>query len=86
MLDDFLTVSEKPCRQSLGSQARVAWKPPPSGSFKVNIVGALFPKTKQAGVGVIVRDEEGVVVTTMSRKLDYLLGALQLSQRPWSSG
>ena len=86
MLDDFLTVSEKPRRQSLGSQARVAGKPPPSGSFKVNIDGALFPKTKQAGVGVIVRDEEGVVVTAMSRKLDYLLGALAIKPKALEFG
>ena len=31
---------------------------------------------KQAGVGVMVRNEEGIVITAMAKKLDLTLGAL----------
>lgn len=47
------------------------------GYFKVNVNGALFTKSKQSSVGVIVRDEEGNVVAAMCRKLDLPLGALE---------
>ena len=51
MLDEFLTVSEKPHRQREDSQSNAAWKPPPPGYYKVNVDGALFTKTKQAEIG-----------------------------------
>ena len=86
VLDDFLTVSEKPRRQRLESQPNAAWKPPLPGSFKVNVNGALFSKTKQAGVGVIARNEGGVVVATISRKLDYPLGALAIEVKALEIG
>ena len=76
MLDDFLTTTEKPCRSRIENQTSIAWKPPPPGSFKVNVDGALFLKTKQAGVGVMVHDEEGILIAAMARKLDLPLRAL----------
>ena len=76
MLDDFLTVSEKPRRLRIENQTNVVWKPPPPGFFKVKVDGALFSKTKQAGVGVMVCDEEGAVIVAMSKKVDLPLGAL----------
>nr|XP_023888076.1 uncharacterized protein LOC112000212 [Quercus suber] len=67
---------EKPCRPRLENQSDVAWKLPLSGSFKVNVDGALFSKSKQAGVGVMVRDEVGTMIAAMARKLDLPLSAL----------
>ena len=58
------------------SPSCVVWKPPPPGVFKVNVDGALFSKTKQAGVGVLVRDEDGNVIAALARKLDSPLDAL----------
>ena len=81
LLDEFLTVSEKPHRQRVDSQSNAAWKPPLPGYYKVNVDGALFTKTKQAGVGVIAQDEGGAVVAAMSRKLEYPLGALAIEAK-----
>ena len=53
------------------------WKPPLPGFFKVNVDRALFAKSKQSGVGVIVRDGEGNVVAAMCRKLDLPLSVLE---------
>ena len=39
--------------------------------------GALFTKSKQSDMGVIVHGEEGNVVAAMCRKLDFPLDALE---------
>ena len=77
LLEDFQSANERPSRPRTENQSSATWKPPPPGSFKVNVDGALFSKTKQSGVGVMVRDEEGNVIAAMSRKLDLPLGALE---------
>ena len=60
--------------------------PPPLGSFKVNVDGALFSKTKQSGVGVMVRDEKGNVIAAMSRKLDFPLEVLETKAKALEIG
>ncbi|KAK7834790.1 hypothetical protein CFP56_024052 [Quercus suber] len=70
VLDDFLTATEKKGSPRSEIPSSVVWKPPPPGVFKVNVDGALFSKTKQAGVGVLVRDEEGNVIAALARKLE----------------
>ena len=51
--------------------------PPPPGYFKVNVDGALFTKSKQFGMGVIMRDKEGNVIAAMCRQLDLPLSVLE---------
>nr|POE92192.1 hypothetical protein CFP56_53905 [Quercus suber] len=86
LLEDFQSANERPCKPRIEDQPSVAWKPPPLGSFKVNINGALFSKTKQSGVGVMVCDEKGNVIAAMSRKLDLPLGALETKAKALEIG
>ena len=37
--------------------------------YKINMDGAAFLNHKEAGVGVIIRDEEGRVIATLSKKI-----------------
>ncbi|XP_050259000.1 uncharacterized protein LOC126704000 [Quercus robur] len=46
LLEDFQSTNEKLSRPRIENQNRAAWKPPPLGSFKVNVDGALFSKSK----------------------------------------
>lgn len=85
-LDDFLAVTEKTCSPKGDNQASIVWKPPPPGSFKVNVDGALFSRSKQVGVGVMVRDEKGSVIAAMSRKLDLPFGALETEAKALEIG
>ena len=62
------------------------WKPPPPGYFKVNVDGALFAKSKQSGMGVIVHDGEGNVVAAMCKKLDLPLGVLETEAKALEIG
>lgn len=43
------------------------WKPPPQGYLKLNVNNALFFNQKKVGVGVILRNEKGAIVTTASK-------------------
>ena len=86
LLEDFQSANERPCRPRTENQYSTTWKPPPPGSFKVNVDGALFLKTKQSGVGVMVHDKEGNVIATMSKKLDLPLGALETEAKALEIG
>ena len=50
LLEDFQSTNEKLSRLRTENHNRAAWKPPTPGSFKVNVDGALFSKSKQFGV------------------------------------
>ena len=47
----------------------IKWNPPPSTSLKINFDGAIFRKTDEAGLGVVVRDHQGRVMASMSQKI-----------------
>ena len=86
LLEDFQSANEKLSRPRTENQNGAAWKPPPPGSFKVNVDGALFSKSKLSSVGVIVRDEEGNVIAAMSRKKNLPLRVLELEAKALEIG
>ena len=45
------------------------WTPPPPNSIKVNFDGVVFGDSNEAGVGVVVRNDRGVVRATLSEKI-----------------
>ena len=52
---------------------RTCSKPPPVDIFKINFDGAVFAEENCSGVGVIVRDREGLAIAAMSEKIPQLL-------------
>lgn len=49
-------------------------KPPPSGAVKINFDGAIFPKEKKSGIGVVIRDNRGPVIASCSKVVHQVLG------------
>ncbi|XP_065620941.1 uncharacterized protein LOC136063873 [Quercus suber] len=43
------------------------WRPPPSEFYKINFDGAVFPREKKTGVGVVIRDHRGQVIASSSK-------------------
>ena len=63
-----------PCR--IVRKAR--WKPPDPSLYKVNFDGATFADDSYSGLGVIVRDGVGLVITAMATRVPQLLQAIEL--------
>ena len=53
---------------------RCTWKPPPSSTFKINFDGVIFPTEKKSGVGVVIRDNRGLVIASCSKVVHQALG------------
>ena len=45
---------------------QVSWMPPPTNSLKINFDGALFRDINKAGLGVVIRNEYGQVLASLS--------------------
>ena len=59
----------------------VRWSPPPTARYKLNVDGAVFKTQKTAGVGVLIRDEQGQVIAALSQKINAPLGALEVEAK-----
>ena len=44
------------------------WQPPRPGLYKVNVDGALFYADNTAGLGVVIRNEHGQVMVSLSER------------------
>ena len=58
----------------------LSWVPPTTPNFKVNVDGATV------GVGVIIRDDQGWVITTLSKKIPAPLGAVKTEAKAFEAG
>ena len=47
-------------------QTETAWTPPPVHGYKVNFDGALFEQEDRAGLGVVIRNQDGLVMASLS--------------------
>ena len=47
----------------------------------MNVDGAIFSKHKWSGIGVIARDDQGLVVAAMSKKLELPLRPLEIEAK-----
>ena len=52
----------------------------------MNVDGAIFKAQKESGVGVIIRDANGLVVAALSKKFHAPLGPLEVEAKAFESG
>ena len=54
------------------------WKPPDHRLVKINCDGAKFAKENRAGIGVVIRNSEGMVLGSLSTQLSQAFSPLQI--------
>ena len=74
------SIPPKPPHPPVRDSERVIWKLPPWPRHKVNFDGAVFREENSAGVGVVIRDEQGLMVAAMADKipLPYSVTAVEI--------
>ena len=86
LVDDFLAANELKSGNRVEASPMVVWKPPSCGHYKVNTDGVVFSNRKQASAGVIIRDDSGEVVATLSKKWKCPLGAVKVEAKALEVG
>ena len=81
VLHEYTMAQEIPHQLHITQPAQHRWIPPPLGWYKVNVDGAIFSKHKWSGIGVIARDDKGLVVAAMSKKLELPLQPLEIEAK-----
>ena len=57
---------------------KCTWKPPPSGTFKINFDGTIFLTEKKSSIGVVIRDSRGLVIASCSKVVHQALGVCEV--------
>ena len=65
LLQEFNDVQDIPT-QSIIPQVETKWQPPGAGLFKINFDRAVFEDRKLAGLGIVIRDESGLIIAALS--------------------
>ncbi|XP_075640370.1 uncharacterized protein LOC142612137 [Castanea sativa] len=61
------------------------WLPSSNQLYKVNVDGVIFKARKESGVGVIIRDANGLVMAALSEKFHAPLGPLEVEAKAFES-
>ncbi|KAL0001855.1 hypothetical protein SO802_015636 [Lithocarpus litseifolius] len=62
------------------------WTPPCEGWYKVNVYGTMFKETGCCGIGIVIRNERGLIIGAMSKKMDISLEALEVEAKAFEEG
>ena len=75
-LMEFRTVTNRV--HTVVDRPRVKWRVPPTEFYKINFDGAMFKEEDRAGIGVIIRDSQGLVLASMSQVIPLHLTVVEL--------
>lgn len=65
--------------QHRSQRAQQPWMPPPPANLvKINFDNAVFSKENISGIGVVVRDENGLVLGSCSKRLPQAYSAMEV--------
>ncbi|KAK9272861.1 hypothetical protein L1049_003239 [Liquidambar formosana] len=76
LLQDFIKIQGE--GRTVGVKISARWRPPTTGTYKVNVDGARFDDKKSVGLGVVVRDFEGQLIAAASKRMDGLFPPAQV--------
>lgn len=60
---------QQPSTPLAKSNAAASWQPPARSWYKVNFDGALFEKDQCAGISVVIRNDQGLVMASLSQRI-----------------
>nr|XP_023892178.1 uncharacterized protein LOC112004175 [Quercus suber] len=83
-LDEYWSACSLPMKKS--NAAKKNWVPPTGLNYKVNVDGAMFSAQKAAGVGILIRENEGHFIARHSKKLNLPLGAIETETKAFAVG
>ena len=63
-----------------------SWTPPSVTNFKVNVDGTIFSEQRAVGIGVVVRDDQGRVAATISKRINEHLWAVEAQAKAFEEG
>ncbi|XP_030959214.1 uncharacterized protein LOC115981185 [Quercus lobata] len=86
LVDELHAANEQRLEAQVETTPTISWQPPSRGCYKVNMDGMVFSNSKQAGAGVIIRDEAGEVVAMLSKKWKCPLGAIEAEAKAMEVG
>ena len=86
LVEEFRVTNEGKTKHPADLVPLVSWKPPSQGLYKVNLDGAVFSNSKQAGAGVIIKDKAGEVIAALSKKWKWTLGAIEVEAKALEAG
>uniref|UniRef100_A0A7N2L839 RNase H type-1 domain-containing protein n=1 Tax=Quercus lobata TaxID=97700 RepID=A0A7N2L839_QUELO len=75
LLADFQVAHLRRLQPKTAEDSR--WTPPSFPWYKVNTDATVFKNSKSVGIGVVVRNHEGSVLTALSKRLPLPLGPLK---------
>nr|POF09573.1 hypothetical protein CFP56_41711 [Quercus suber] len=59
----------------------ICWSAPREGRYKANVDGATFTNPRASGMGLVIRNNQGLVMAAMSRKITAPLSALSVEAK-----
>ena len=62
----------------IATPSQTRWCPPSQGLVKINCDGATFKDQNKSGIGVVIRDENGMVLASMAKQIPQLYTALEI--------
>ncbi|KAL6128596.1 hypothetical protein ACLB2K_071951 [Fragaria x ananassa] len=69
-----------------GKRGQMKWECPPSGRLKINVDGAFNGSVGSGGIGVIVRDENGLGIAAVARPVKHAHSALHMKVEACRAG
>ena len=64
--------------KSRWKQHRANWLPPPPNYFKINYDKAVFAKVNKSGIGVVIRDNQGLVIASLVQQISQAYQAVEV--------
>ena len=77
-LQEFLALNPHPPSQRTAPPLVQKWKPPQHELVKINCDGARFTTENRAGIGVVIRDSEGMVLGSLSKQIPQAYSPLEI--------